>query len=103
MPADRVLLIGMSLIFVAITIAAFTVISGSIGRRGVARAMASIDRDYAPGSAGSTDDSLRQRMSPAVQQVTTLGKSLTPKGCHGVAGPLAGLRGQPSRVGRRRG
>jgi tight adherence protein C len=80
MSPDRVLLIGMILIFVAIAIAAFTIISGTIGRRGMARALASIDRDYAPGSAGSADDSLRQRMSPAVQQVTTLGKSLTPKG-----------------------
>jgi tight adherence protein C len=80
MSPDRVLLIGMSLIFVAIAIAAFTIISGTIGRRSMARALASIDRDYAPGSAGSADDSLRQRMSPAVQQVTTLGKSLTPKG-----------------------
>jgi tight adherence protein C len=80
MSPDRVLLIGMILIFVAIAIAAFTIISGTIGRRGMARALASIDRDSAPGSAGSADDSLRQRMSPAVQQVTTLGKSLTPKG-----------------------
>jgi tight adherence protein C len=80
MSPDRVLLIGVGLIFAAISIAAFTIISGTFGRRGVARALASIDRDYAPGSAGSAEDGLRQRMSPAVQQVTTLGKSLTPKG-----------------------
>jgi tight adherence protein C len=78
MSTDTVLVIGLAAIFVAIVIASFILISGPLARRGVARALASIERDYTPGSAA--EESLRQRMAAASLQVNTLGKSLTPKG-----------------------
>jgi len=75
-----ILLLGAVAIFVAISLAVFTLVSGSVGRAGVARALETIDTVYAPGSASAADENLRQRLSPAVRQVSMLGRTLTPKG-----------------------
>jgi tight adherence protein C len=77
---NMILLLGAVAIFVAISLAVFTLVSGSVGRAGVARALETIDTVYAPGSASAADENLRQRISPAVRQVSMLGRTLTPKG-----------------------
>jgi tight adherence protein C len=77
---NMILLLGAVAIFVAISLAVFTLVSGSVGRAGVARALETIDTVYAPGSASAADENLRQRLSPAVKQVSMLGRTLTPKG-----------------------
>jgi tight adherence protein C len=77
---STVLFLGVGAIFVAIGLAVFTLISGSVGRAGVAKALETIDTVYAPGGASIADENLRQRLAPAVKQVSHLGRSLTPKG-----------------------
>ena len=80
MAAETILLVGVAAIFVAIGLAVFTLVSGSVGRAGVAKALETIDTVYAPGSASAAEENLRQRLSPAVKQVSMLGRTLTPKG-----------------------
>jgi tight adherence protein C len=77
---STILLVGAGAIFVAIGLAVFTVVTGSVGRAGLAKALETIDTVYAPGSASPADENLRQRLSPAVKQVSALSRSLTPKG-----------------------
>ncbi|MEV0267319.1 type II secretion system F family protein [Hamadaea sp. NPDC050747] len=70
---------GLGAVFLAIVVAVFTVVSASVGRTGVAKALASIDAVYAPG--GTADDNLRERaVGPAVERVSALGRILTPQG-----------------------
>jgi tight adherence protein C len=80
MGSDLVLLIGLGAIFLGIVMAVATLASGSGSRTGVARALEAIDTVYAPGSAAPADEKLSDRMGPAVRQVWSLGRSLTPKG-----------------------
>jgi tight adherence protein C len=75
------LLIGVGAIATAIVVAALTLASASGGRAGVARALETIDRVYAPGSAAASEENLRQRaLVPAGQRVSALARAITPKG-----------------------
>lgn len=80
MDQSTILIFGVGAIFVAIGLAVFTLVSGSVGRAGVAKALETIDTVYAPGGASAADENLRQRLAPAVKQVSLLGRTLTPKG-----------------------
>jgi len=74
-------LAGLGAIFIAIAVGVFTLVSASVGRTGVAKALESIDRTYAAGSAAPADEALRDRaLAPAAQRVAGLGRALTPKG-----------------------
>ncbi len=79
MPGDNLLMIGLGALFLAIGIAVFILVSGNL-QTPVAKTIETIDRDYAPGTAAPADESARQRIGASYQQVTMLGKSLTPKG-----------------------
>ncbi len=80
MTDDSVLLFGAVAIFLAICLAVLVLIWGSLGRPGVAKALESIDRDYRPGGTNPAEENIRPRLSPAAQQVSALGRTLTPKG-----------------------
>jgi tight adherence protein C len=74
-----ILLVGLGAVFLAIVFIVFTVVSASVGRAGVAKALASIDQVYSPG--GAADESLRDRaVGPAIERVSSLGRVLTPQG-----------------------
>ncbi|WP_144123333.1 type II secretion system F family protein [Catellatospora sichuanensis] len=80
MSAQLVLNVGIGAIFAAIALAVITLASASIGRAGVAKALETIDTVYAPGSAAAAEEKLGDRFRPAAQQMSALGKLLTPKG-----------------------
>lgn len=67
------LMVGVGAIFVAIGLGVFTLVSASVGRAGVAKALETIDTVYSPGRASPAEENLRQRFSPVVS-------SMTPKG-----------------------
>lgn len=67
------LLIGVGAIFAAIVLGVVTLVSASVGRSGVARALETIDAVYAPGRSSPAEENLRQRFAPVVS-------SMTPKG-----------------------
>ena len=50
--------VGIGAIFLAIMVAAITLVTASVGRSGVAKALETIDTVYAPGSAAAADESL---------------------------------------------
>jgi tight adherence protein C len=75
------LIIGVGAIAGAIAIAVLSLASASVGRAGVARALETIDRVYAPGSAAASEESLRDRaLGPAGHRLGGLARALTPKG-----------------------
>jgi len=75
------LMVGLGAIFLAIALGVFTLVSASVGRSGVAKALESIDRVYAPGGASAADEGLRDRaLAPTAQRMAGLGRALTPKG-----------------------
>jgi len=72
---------GLGAIFLAIAVGVFMLATGSVGRTGVAKALESIDRVYAPGSAPASEEPLRDRaIGPAAQRIGGLGRALTPGG-----------------------
>ncbi|GAB4056315.1 type II secretion system F family protein [Catellatospora paridis] len=75
-----ILNVGIGAIFAAITLAVITLMSASIGRAGVAKALETIDTVYAPGSAAAAEEKLGDRLRPAAQQMSALGRLLTPRG-----------------------
>lgn len=80
MGAQLILNVGIGAIFAAIALAVITVVSASVGRAGVAKALETIDTVYAPGSAAAAEEKLGDRLRPAAQQMSALGRLLTPKG-----------------------
>lgn len=81
MDSQLLLLIGVGAIGAAIAVSVFTLVSASVGRTGVARALETIDRVYAPGSAAAGDESLRDRaLVPAGERLGRLARALTPSG-----------------------
>jgi tight adherence protein C len=72
--------VGIGAIFAAIALAAITLVSASVGRSGVAKALETIDTVYAPGSAAAADEKLSDRLKPAAREFSALGRKLTPKG-----------------------
>ncbi|NUO60571.1 MAG: type II secretion system F family protein [Hamadaea sp.] len=73
--------VGLGAIFLAICVGAITLISAGVGRTGVAKALASIDQVYAPGSSSPAEESIRDRaVAPAAQRLAGLGRTFTPKG-----------------------
>jgi tight adherence protein C len=75
------LLVGVGAIAAAIMIAVLSLASASVGRTGVARALETIDRVYAPGSAAAADESLRDRaLLPAGRRLGAMARLLTPRG-----------------------
>lgn len=67
------LLVGIGAIFVAIVVAVSTLVSASVGRAGVAKALETIDASYAPGRSSPAEENLRHRFRPVIS-------SMTPKG-----------------------
>ncbi|HZN71872.1 MAG TPA: type II secretion system F family protein [Micromonosporaceae bacterium] len=81
MEPETLLLVGLGAIFLAITLTVVTVVAASPGRTGVARALETIDRVYAPGSASPREENLRTRMGgPTAHALVGLARALTPKG-----------------------
>ncbi|WP_155388700.1 type II secretion system F family protein [Catellatospora paridis] len=80
MGVQLILNVGIGAIFAAITLAVITLMSASIGRAGVAKALETIDTVYAPGSAAAAEEKLGDRLRPAAQQMSALGRLLTPRG-----------------------
>lgn len=80
MDGQLILAIGIGAIFVAIAVAVIMVVSAGMGRVGVAKALETIDTVYAPGSAAIAEEKFGDRLRPAAQQVSALGRLLTPKG-----------------------
>ncbi|GIG01188.1 hypothetical protein Cci01nite_62810 [Catellatospora citrea] len=78
--AQLILNVGIGAIFAAIALAVITLVSASIGRAGVAKALETIDTVYAPGSAAAAEEKLGDRLRPAAQQMSALGRLLTPRG-----------------------
>jgi tight adherence protein C len=75
------LVTGVGAIAVAIAVAVLSLATASVGRSGVARALETIDRVYAPGSAAASQENLRDRaFVPAGQALGRLARLLTPKG-----------------------
>ncbi|MEU8078148.1 type II secretion system F family protein [Catellatospora citrea] len=80
MGTQLILNVGIGAIFAAIALAVITLVSASIGRAGVAKALETIDTVYAPGSAAAAEEKLGDRLRPAAQQMSALGRLLTPRG-----------------------
>ncbi|MBV1852171.1 type II secretion system F family protein [Catellatospora tritici] len=80
MSEQLILNIGVIAIFAAIVLAVITLVSGSVGRAGVAKALESIDHQYAPGSAAPSEESLFHRLRPASRQFSSVGQLVAPKG-----------------------
>ncbi|MDI1461711.1 type II secretion system F family protein [Catellatospora sp. KI3] len=79
--SDRLVLgLGAGAIFLAIGLVVVTLLAGSVGRSGVARALETIDIRYAPGSASPADESLAERIGPTVRQFSALGRAVAPRG-----------------------
>src|SRR5690606_39337828 len=75
------LLVGLGAIGGAIALAVLTVVSASVGRTGIARALETIDRVYAPGSAAAAEENLRTRaLAPAARRLGGVASALTPRG-----------------------
>jgi len=75
------LLVGLGAIGAAIALAVLAVVSASVGRTGVARALETIDRVYAPGSAAAAEEDLRTRaLAPAARRLGGVASALTPRG-----------------------
>src|SRR5690606_16699966 len=75
------LLVGLGAIGGAIALAVLTVVSASVGRTGIARALETIDRVYAPGSAAAAEEDLRTRaLAPAARRLGGVANALTPRG-----------------------
>jgi tight adherence protein C len=84
MEAQVILLVGVGAIAVAIVLAVLTLFSASVGRVGVARALETIDRVYAPGSAAAAEEDLRNRaVGPAARRMGSLARAFTPRGAAG--------------------
>jgi tight adherence protein C len=79
--SQTLLLAGIGAIGVAIVVGVVTLASASVGRAGVARALETIDRVYAPGSAAASEENLRSRaLGPAGERLGGLARTLTPEG-----------------------
>jgi tight adherence protein C len=79
--SQTLLLAGIGAIGLAIVVGVVTLASASVGRTGVARALETIDRVYAPGSAAASEENLRSRaLGPAGEQLGGLARALTPDG-----------------------
>lgn len=80
MSMELLLPVGAGAIFIAILLAATTLLSASVGRSGVAKALETIDTVYAPGSAALAEEKLTDRLAPAARQASMIGRALTSKG-----------------------
>lgn len=79
--SQTLLYVGVGTIAVAIVVGVLTLSSASVGRAGVARALETIDRVYAPGSAAASEENLRSRaLGPAGRQLGALARAFTPNG-----------------------
>lgn len=68
-------------IFLAIAVGVFILVSGMGGPTAVEKAASTIDVAYAPGSALPFEEKAKEKpFAPAVQQVVSLGRRVTPKG-----------------------
>ncbi len=78
---QMLLYVGVGALALAIVIGVLALSSASVGRAGVARALETIDRVYAPGSAAASEENLRTRaLGPAGRQLGGLARALTPNG-----------------------
>lgn len=78
---QAMLLIGLGALFAAIVLGVVSLASGSLGRTGVARALETIDRVYAPGSASMREENLRVRaLGPAARMLVGAVRGASPKG-----------------------
>jgi tight adherence protein C len=78
---QMLLYVGVGAVALAIVVGVLTLSSASVGRAGVARALETIDRVYAPGSAAASEENLRTRaLGPAGRQLGALARVLTPNG-----------------------
>ncbi|NUR71212.1 MAG: type II secretion system F family protein [Hamadaea sp.] len=77
---DVLALSGLGAIFLAIVLGVSMLVTGSSRRENVAKAMESIDRMYAPGTAPPTATTAGDRNLPPVgQRIAGLGRTLTPQ------------------------
>src|SRR4051794_16058065 len=68
-------------IFLAIAVGVFILVSSLRGPTPLEKAAGTIDHAYAPGSAAPVEDRPKERaFAPAMQQVVSLGRRVTPKG-----------------------
>jgi tight adherence protein C len=75
------LAVGGGAIFLAIAVGVFLLVSGTGGPTPLAKATSTIDVAYAPGSAMPVEERSKEKpFVPAVQQVVSLGRRVTPKG-----------------------
>src|SRR5215475_6706969 len=79
MVANVILMVGLGALFLAVFVGVVTFSFGSTGRTGVAAALSTIDRVYAPGAV-TRDDSLRDRTRPTGRAIARVAKLLTPSG-----------------------
>ncbi|HEY8452653.1 MAG: type II secretion system F family protein [Micromonosporaceae bacterium] len=81
MDSQVLLVVGLGAIGGAIALAVLILVSASVGRTGVARALETIDRVYAPGSAAAAEEDLRTRaLAPAARRLGGVANALTPRG-----------------------
>jgi tight adherence protein C len=79
--SETLLLVGYGAIGLGIVVGVLALASASVGRSGVARALETIDRVYAPGSAAASEENLRTRaLGPAGERFGALARVLTPNG-----------------------
>jgi tight adherence protein C len=67
-------------VFLAIAVGVFILVSGTAGPTPLQRAAGTIDVAYAPGSAVPEEKPKERPFAPAMQQVVSLGRRVTPKG-----------------------
>src|SRR5512138_2292538 len=68
-------------IFLAIAVSVFLLVSGLRGPSALEKAASTIDVAYAPASAAAPEEKAKEKpFAPAVQQVVSLGRRVTPKG-----------------------
>jgi len=97
MKDQTILMAGLGALFLAIVVAVVSLAWGSVGRTGVARALATIDRVYAPGSASPQDESLRVRVvGPAGRAFAGVARSATPRGAAGLVQRWLDYAGNPA-------
>lgn len=95
---DRLLLgAGIGAIALALALVGATLVFATAGRSGVARALADIDRVYAPRPAGARDRSLLERAAgPILRLLAVLGRRLTPAGADAWMRRWLNYAGNPS-------
>ena len=96
MDSTILLAIAGGAVFLAVAIGAFILISGMRGPTPLERAAETIDVAYAPASAAPVEEKAKEKpFAPAVQQVVSLGRRVTPKGATAKLQRWLDLAGNP--------